>query len=174
MSSIDSTPENKNFLNPNNFRFTIKKAPHVNFFIQRVNLPSMDLPDTNMPTPFVKIPYPGEHIIYGPLTITFKVDEDLRNYMEIQNWLSALGKPLDFNQYANIERIPLMTGDGITTDISLSILSSAKEPNYEVTYMDAFPVSISELTFNTTNVDVNYIEATATFKFLNYKIVKTY
>jgi hypothetical protein len=41
MSSIDNTPENKNFLSPLNFRFQIKKAPHVNFFVQSVNIPAI-------------------------------------------------------------------------------------------------------------------------------------
>ena len=44
MSAIlDQTPSNRNFLSPLNFKFTIKKAPHVNFFIQKVNVPQIIL-----------------------------------------------------------------------------------------------------------------------------------
>ena len=81
MSAIlDQTPSNRNFLSPLNFKFTIKKAPHVNFFIQKVNVPQIILKPPIAGNPFTNIPYPGDHIDYSTLEITFKVDEDLQNY----------------------------------------------------------------------------------------------
>lgn len=170
MSAIDNTPSNRNFLSPLNFKFTIKKAPHVNFFIQKVNIPSMTIVNPQPNNPFIKTPIPGEHIDYGELNIVFKVDEDLQNYMEIRNWLVGLGKPENFEQYRALEEKEPISGEGIYSDISLMILSSTKMPNYEVTYVDAFPVTLSELVFNTTDPDVNYIEASSTFKYTYYTI----
>lgn len=172
MTAIDNTPANKNFLSPLNFKFTIKKAPHVNFFIQKVGVPEMVLPAPVATNPMVNIPYPGDHIKYGDLSFTFKVDEDLQNYLEIHNWIKALGKPIDFEGRRAIEREPSWTGDGIYSDISVMVLSSTKMSNYEVVYTDAFPVSLSGLEFNTTDSDVNYIEASATFKYTYYEIFK--
>ena len=173
MSAIlDQTPVNKNFLSPLNFKFTIKKAPHVNFFIQRVNIPQITLNQVNYPNPFVNVPIPGDHITYNELQITFKVDEDLTNYLEIHNWIKALGKPDNFEQYREIQDKKSWTGDGIYSDISVMILSSTKAANYEVVYTDAHPVSLSGLTFGTTDEDVNYIEASATFKYTLYNIEK--
>ena len=71
MSAIDNTPSNKNFLSPLNFKFQIKKAPHVNFFIQKVNIPDVKLISPEYPNPFVNAPIPGEHLTYGILEITF-------------------------------------------------------------------------------------------------------
>lgn len=170
MSAIDNTPSNRNFLSPLNFKFQIKKAPHVNFFIQKVNIPSMSIPSPAPNNPFVKTPIPGEHINFGDLSITFKVDEELKNYLEIYNWLIALGKPENFEQYKAIQDKPITTGDGIYSDISLMILSSTKMPNYEITFVDAFPVDLSQLVFNTTDSDVNYIESSSTFKYTHYTI----
>ena len=100
MTAIDNTPSNKNFLSPLNFKFQIKKAPHVNFFIQKVNIPSISIETNPSPNnPFVKTPIPGEHISYSDLSISFKVDEDLTNYMELHNWIKALGKPQNFEQF---------------------------------------------------------------------------
>jgi hypothetical protein len=169
---IDQTPVNKNFLSPLNFKFTIKKAPHVNFFIQKVNVPQITLNAPNVPTPFVKTPYPGDHIDYSELQITFKVDEDLKNYLEIHNWIKALGFPDNFDQYKEIQDKKSWTGDGIYSDISVMILSSTKAANYEVVYTDAHPVSLSGLVFGSTDEDVNYIEATASFKYTLYNIEK--
>lgn len=170
MSVLDNTPDNKNFLSPLNFKFQIKKAPHVNFFLQKVNIPSIAIPPPQPNNPFVKTPIPGEHVNFGDLTITFKVDEDLKNYLEIWNWIIALGKPENFEQYRAIQDKPMYTGEGIYSDISLMILSSTKMPNYEVTYVDAFPVQLSDMVFNTTDNNVNYIEASATFKYTYYNI----
>ncbi len=170
MSAIDNTPENKNFLSPLNFRFQIKKAPHVNFFIQQVNIPAITMPNPDPNNPFVRTPIPGEHMNFGDLKISFKVDEDLQNYLEIHNWIRGLGKPENFNQYKELQDKPSYTGDGIYSDISVMILSSTKMPNYEITYVDSFPVSLSDLVFRTTDSDVNYITAEATFKYTYYTI----
>ena len=43
MSILDTQPTNKNFLSPLGFRFTIKKAPNLNFFVQSVNIPTLSL-----------------------------------------------------------------------------------------------------------------------------------
>jgi hypothetical protein len=122
--------------------------------------------------PFVAIPYSGEHLSFESLDITFKVDEDLNNYMEIHDWLIALGKPENFDQYKAIEDNPSYSGKGIASDISLIILNSAKHPNYEIIFTDAFPTSVSELNFNTTDSDVNFISASASFSYTYYTVNK--
>jgi hypothetical protein len=174
MSALDNTPTNHNFLSPLNFKFQIKKAPHVNFFIQKVNLPGISTSNLQTSNPFVKIPYSSEHIDFENLEITFKVDEDLQNYLEIHKWIYGLGKPEEYQQYKNIDVKESFTGEGIYSDISLAILASTKTPNYEVVYIDAFPIKLSGITFNTVDTNVNYIEASATFRYTYYTIQKTY
>lgn len=170
MSAVDNTPTNKNFLSPLNFKFQIKKAPHVNFFIQQVNIPSILLQSPEKGNPFVNIPFPGEHLKFGELKIAFKVDEDLKNYLEIHNWIRALGKPENFEQYKTIQDKPIASGDGIYSDISLIVLASSKMANYEIVFVDAYPVTLSDLNFTTVDSDVNYITASATFKYTYYTI----
>ena len=172
MSALDNTPGNKNFLSPLNFTFMLKRAPHVNFFIQKINLPAIYVPTINIPTPFVRIPFSGEILQYSDLMITFKVDEDLTNYMEIRDWINGLASPEEYNQYSNLASNESYTGNGITSDMYLMILSSAKNPTYTVTFQDAFPVGLSELNFNTTSSYINFLEVTATFRYLQYSIKK--
>ena len=170
MTAIDNTPSNKNFLSPLNFKFTIKKAPHVNFFIQKVNIPDLNLKPVITPNPMVNIPQIGDHLDYGLLNITFKLDEDLQNYLEIHNWIKALGKPINFDARKAIREKRSYTGEGETSDISLMVLSSTKMANYEITFTDAHPISLTGVLFNTTDTDVNYVEASATFKYTYYDI----
>lgn len=172
MSSNPDKVPNKNFLSPVNFTFEIKKCPAVNFFVQKVNIPDITLPSPISPNPMVNIPYIGDHIKYGKLEITFKVDEDLQNYLEIHNWIKALGKPIDFIERKKINETPIFTGEGEISDISLTILSSTKMANFEINYIDCHPTFLSKLIFDTTDSNINYLTASATFDYTYYEINK--
>lgn len=168
--SIDQVT-NRNFLSPLNFRFQLKRAPHVNFFVQKVNLPGLSLPDIDVTNPLIRVPYPGDHLQYDELEVSFKVDEDLKNYMEIHEWIRALGKRT-FNEYKTIATANPLAGGGSRSDISLLVLTSNRNANYEVVFKDAFPTRLSSIDFATTDDDVDYIEASATFRYVTYDITK--
>ena len=170
MSALLENPTSKNFLSPLGFKFLIKRAPNVNFFIQKVNIPDISLPETYHNNPFVKIPYSGDHMQYGTLKVTFKVDEELKNYLEIHDWVRGLGFPQNFEEYKRINEQNALEGKGLRSDISLIILNSSMNPNHEITFIDAFPTSLSELQFNTTDTTVNYLEASAEFKYIRFDI----
>ena len=87
---------NKNFLSPIGFVFLLEKAKKVSFLCQRASIPELNVGDIQVPTRgLVRVPIEG-NIEYGDLTLEFIVDEDLRNYMEIHNWLRALGSPYNY------------------------------------------------------------------------------
>lgn len=171
MTALDKTPDNQNFLNPLNFQFSIKRAPHVNFFIQKVSIPSIALATINQPTMFMPIPRSGK-IAYGDFKITFKVDEDLQNYLEIFLWMEHLGFPQNFDQYKEIASQDLVTGNGVTSDITLLVQDALRNPNYDFTMQDAYPVDLEMDEFTSTNPTINYVTATAVFRYLVMKIEK--
>jgi hypothetical protein len=171
MSAIDNKPSNLNFLSPLNFKFVLKRSPHVNFFLQKVNLPQVTINPTPIySNPLINIPIPGEFVTFSPLTISFKVDEDLQNYLEIFNWIKALGDYGRDGNYAALQNAPPGSDKGLVSDISLMVLSSTKMPNYEITFTDAFPTNLSAMTFNTTDSDVQYIEAQVEFRYTIFEI----
>jgi hypothetical protein len=163
-------PINRNFLSQLDFKFVLHRAPNVVFFLQRVNIPGINIPPKNIGNPFTNIPYSGEHIAFQPLSIEFKVDEDFANYFEIHNWLYGLGFPQEWQQYSDLVHKPVFTGEGERSDISLMILSSAKKPNIEIVFHEAFATSLSDLVFSTTPSDVDYLEAIATFSYVWYDV----
>ena len=169
--ALNENVTNKNFLNPHNFVFSIKRAPHIEFFIQKINLPGLKLDAPVFATPFVNVPEVGDHIAYDVLKIIFKVDEDLRNYLEIHKWIKGLGKPKSFNEYRELAQKPQFVGYGLKSDISLVVLTNIKNPNYKVDFIDAFPTALSELQFDTTNPDIIYLTAEASFKYTYYDIL---
>jgi len=170
---LNETPINHNFLSPLNFRFLLKRAPHVEFFIQKINLPGLTLGAPVWANPLVNVPEPGEHLSYEPMKILFKVDEDLKNYLEIHRWIKDLGKPKRFEEYQELAtEVPQFTGLGVKSDISLIIMTNIKNPHFSVNFIDAFPIALSQLAFDTTQEDVNYLVAEATFRYTYYDIRK--
>ena len=169
MATIDATIHN--FLSPLNFKFRLKRAPNLNFFVQQITIPGVSLPSVDVSNPLLRIPYPGDHVMYEELSLTFKVDENLQNYLEIQNWIRGIGKT-SYQEYVAINSNKSYTGDGITSEISVTVLTSSKNPNYEIVFQEAFPISLSGLTFKTTDESVDYLEASAQFRYLIYDINK--
>ena len=173
MAAIDNQPDNKNFLSPIGFKFVIKKTPHINYFVQTATLPSLQLGTSNVDTPFVKFPLPGDHLNFGDFSLTYKVDEDLKNYMILHNWITGLGIPENFTQFKNLTT----NEDGLKDDKlqfcdgTLHILNSNYRDIAMVKFIDLFPVSLTSLEFNATENDVNYFTAEASFKYTIYNIL---
>jgi hypothetical protein len=158
-------PVNKNFLSPLGFDFKIKKIPTTNFFVTRANIPNITLGVVESPTPFVKLPIPGDKIQFGDLQLTFKVDEDMKNYIEIFNWMIALGFPHNYGQYSAIKKINKSSGEGIYSDAVLTVLTSSMNPNIEFSFVNAFPYSLTDIEFSSQGTDVEYLEATVGFRY---------
>lgn len=170
MSALDNQPANKNFLSPLGFKFQIKKTPHLNYFVQSVNLPTVSIGTVEIGTPFTKIPFPGDKLTFGQLDVTFKVDEDMENYTEIFNWMIAMGHPDNFATGAAMYAAPPMSGNGVYSDLSLVILTNTLNGNKMVNFTDAFPINLSDITFDSTLSDVEYVTATATFAYRRFTL----
>lgn len=168
MTAISNNPTNINFLAPQGLRFLVRRMPNVNFFVQRANIPGINLPAVEAPNPFVQVPHGGDHITYNELVVTFKVDEDLKNYLEIHDWIRGLGFPEEHQEYADL----LASAEGLNSDVVLMILTSAKNPNLEVTFKDALPVNLSDLIFDTTDDQVTNITASAAFRYISFDIAR--
>ena len=64
-------------------------------------------------------------------------------------------------------------GDNIYSDGTLQILSSNNVPKFQVNFKDLFPYSLSTLTFDATDTDIEYFTAEVSFKYTNYNITNT-
>ena len=168
--------ENRNFLSPVGFKFSLKRAPGVAFFCNQANIPSMDLGIAEQPTYLRNIPTPGDKIQFGDLTLRFLVDEDLVNYMELQRWIRGLGYPEDMEEFRKLEGEAVMpnnfgnAGDDIYSDGTLQILSSNLVPSFQVVFTDLFPYTLSTVTFDATDTDIEYFTADVSFKYTIYNL----
>tara|TARA_B100001996_G_scaffold121975_1_gene92240 strand:+ start:1693 stop:2244 length:552 start_codon:yes stop_codon:yes gene_type:complete len=164
---------NKNFLSPIGFLFILDKAQKVSFLCQRAEIPDLQLGNVDIPTRgMVPIPVEG-NLRYGDLSLEFIVDEDLTNYMELHNWIRALGTPQDMNERrAWIDKYAkdMPSKDARFSDATLQVLNNNNIANFDVVFKDLFPTGLSTLAFDVTGDDNNYFSATATFKYVLYEV----
>ena len=167
--------DNRNFLSPLGFKFALKRSPGVAFFCNEANIPSLELGVAVQPTYLKDIDRPGDKITFGDLNLRFLVDEDLVNYMEIQNWIRGLGFPESLDQFQELKDENILgpmgkSNDDIYSDGTLQILSSNLIPKFQVIFRDLFPVSLSTVTFDATDTDIDYFTADVSFKYTIYNL----
>jgi len=170
-------PDNENYLSPVGFKFIVQNLPNVNWFVQAAVLPGISLAEVLTPSPLLDTHVPGDNLVYEPLNITFIVDEDLRNWIEIYNWMAGLSAPETYSQYKALTESPATQAskgsrESIYSDATLIILNSNMRANHQFIFKELFPTSLSALNFSTIQGDVDYITADATFKFTHYNYEK--
>ena len=189
---IDRTPSKFDYASPIQFRFKITKLPKVEFFIQSVNLPSVKLDEVQQPTRLKSISMPGSTLTFGDLELSFLVDENLDNYKELHDWIIGLGTPESDEQFAGLlatgsDRFPGSTASSAPTgsntasplnegaiysDATLTVLNSKNIPKTEIRFRNVYPTLLTGISYDIKANDVSYIQASATFSYLGYKIVQ--
>ena len=168
--------ENRNFLAPIGFKFSLQRSPGVAFFCNQANIPDLQLGVAIQPNPLRDLPVPGDKVEFGDLNLRFLVDEDLKNYMEIQNWIRGLGFPESLKEFRELEGEAVMPSNfengerDIFSDGTLQILSSNLIPKFQVKFEGLFPYSLTTMTFDATDTDIEYFTAEASFKYTIYSI----
>ena len=182
MAITDNQPTNKNFLSPLGFRFILSRTPNVEYFCQAATLPNMIMPEALTANPFLTNPTPGTKISFEPFDIRFRVDEDMKNYQEIYDWMIGLGFPDNFNQYKDIansveggiRRTAAASSKtkaaNIYSDGSLIILTSNNNANIRIAFFDLFPVGLTALEFDVSGTEIAYLEATVSFRYRKFTI----
>jgi len=167
--------QNRNFLAPVGFKFTLAKYPKVSFFSNSARIPELSLGTAVQPSYLKDIDIPGEKLTYGDLTIRFLVDENMKNYMAMHNWLKGIGFPETPQQFKDqtTDNDGLRDEKEVFSDGSLHILNSNFKDVAIVKFNDLFPVGLTSLEFDATETDINYFTAEATMRYTVYNIFDT-
>ena len=173
-----SRPENRNLLSPNGFIFSIGKMRSVDFFCQSASVPSISMKPVETPTRFNRIPQPGDELTYEDLNIRFLVDENMKNWYQVHDWMREITTPVSskefgYNRGELESQNKTLTGKGDLagwdnqwrSDCSLFILSSNYQPVAEFVFRDAFPVNLSTLVFDSSVQDIQYFTADCSLRY---------
>jgi hypothetical protein len=178
ISCVDQT--NINFLNDNSFKFNLLNSPNVNFFCTKVNIPELSIDIAKQSTLYNEISYPGDELNYGDLIVTFKLQENLKDYMEIFTWITNSAHPINltdlYEQQLDVKNN--LSGSykgesnsgGIFSDAILEILDNNLNPKFYIKFYNCFPIRLSSVEFNTEVSDASPLQCTAAFKYLYFTI----
>lgn len=160
-------PNEINQLNVVSFQTNFTRLPNVNFFCQQVNIPSLTIGTAIQPTPFSDIAIEGDKVAFDQLNLSFFVSEDLSNYLEIYNWILSLGFPDNPPQFNLQDDITTATdgNDTLKSDMNIVLQTNKSNPNFNVTFKDAFPISLGSIGLDSSATTIEPIAVEAIFSY---------
>ena len=144
-------PTNRNFLSIVGFNFILNRCPKVSFYCNQANIPEIELGVAVQHSYLRDIPTPGEKLTFGDLNLSFMVDEDCENYLQIYPTEDA-----PFNE---------------RSDGTLIILNSDYNPACKIKFRDMFPVSLSGIPFSAIETEERYFTAQVSFKYTIFDMI---
>ena len=173
-------PTNLNYLSPVNFDFQINKLPKTKYFLTGATLPGINFSETTHSTTLAIQSYlPGDSITFDPLTITFLVDEDMKNYQEIFDWIMKLGPGSDTDDFRALvgstrsqTGFDNKTGDyaEMYSDATLIVNTSSNNANVEFMFEDCFPTSLGSIEFAINSDGQEYATCDMTLRYTLFKV----
>jgi len=172
--------ENRNFLSPIGFQFTIDRLRGVDFFCQSANIPAVSLGPAVTSTRLNKIQNPGDEQQDEEVVIRVVVDENMKNWYQVSNWMREIATPYSTREFKYKRGdIPSVNKRDATydyasannqwrCDCSLLVLSSNYRVVGEFIFRDAWPTSLTTLNFDASVPDINYFTAEVSLKYNYY------
>jgi hypothetical protein len=147
------------YANGISFKLAIDKLKFANveYTIQTVALPDLSITGAPFNTPQRNITMAPDKVDYGTFELTFLVDEYLKNYQEIHDWMLGLvtvAEDRSINKFR---------------DLTLQVLTSHNNVAREIVFVNAYPTNLSSLPFDTTITETNYLVANVSFNYSYFK-----
>lgn len=152
---------NTNYLSTSRATLQIQGLPEVEFNITSFNLPDVSVGVVDVPTRFNRGKEAGTNVEFTDLQIEFLVDEDLKNWQTVFEWIVKQSLPVEHDYIGHKNRF---------SDGSLIIYSSHNNPIKKISLKELFPVSLGGIAFNETDNETVYQKANASFSVLYYEI----
>ena len=167
MSVLQNQPTNISFLSPIGFKFQLNNFPEVNYFVQSATLPGITISAIDVPTALKTIAIAGDEVAFEELSIKFIVDENMKNWLAIYDWIIGLGFP---TQEGQEQYKKLSENSELTTDATLTVLTGNMNPQMNFIFQECFPLSISSIAFDSGGTDIDYVTADVSFRYDVYTV----
>lgn len=160
-----------NDLHSNKFKLVFDDVKSVELLCTGASIPGIDATPQEIPNSRNRIFAQGTKVNFAPLTLTFKVDENLIAYKEIYNWMIGIHHPTKADQYKkfqeNLKLVNKAKGAKFGFDATLITLKNSGLPNINLRFHTIFPVSLSSIDFTYTSGS-EHIVASAQFQYDYY------
>jgi T4-like virus tail tube protein gp19 len=152
--------QNYNNLQTNKFLFSLQRIPETAFRVTSVNFPSVSIPAPSTSAISANQFFAGSSVEYNPITLTFIVDDDLKNYIEIFNWITT--QQFNDSKLKPDER-------SLYSDGSIITLTNASNANVVFEFKDMFPVDLGGIMFSTQDTP-SPVTCEVTFQYSYFKV----
>lgn len=174
MPAINRTPQNTNFIQPSKFVMSFARLPTVAYFCKTVNIPGVSLGSIEYPTASLNVPLAGTKLEYNEFEMDFFVDEELASWNEVYLWMQAIASPQGTEERTRLNNL---ANEGKPTNSyysegTLISMSALNNPVTRTTFYRMFPVSLSDVTFDTSQDADNILTATVRFRYARFEITK--
>lgn len=147
-------PFDLSLFSSNKFYIIVNRMPETLFYVQSAAIPGITISPVQRATGMNFIFLPGETMEIDDITMTFIVDKNLKNYLEMHHWIRE----------ATVTSSPELR-ERFFGRIILFTLTNHFNPNIVMTFTQAFPYSLSAINLDLTADSSSAIIATVMFKF---------
>jgi len=178
MSVLTRTPENTNLLQPTKFLLTFDRiGTTTQYFCQSVNLPGINLGQAPISTPMLDIFAPGNKITYNPFSVNFLLDETLSGWQQLHSWFRSIASPESFQERNRLTALQNQYNKSVDkqqySDATLTVLSNLNNPIIRIHFFNMFPITLSDILFDTKQSadDIMTGDAVFIFDYFNFEKV---
>lgn len=163
--ALKATPINTNLALNTNFRFVLKKVPHVTYFVTSITTPNTNATplqyDFMTATP---LKLPGGAATTD-VSIRFIIDEDFKNYIEMYRWFRSSVPYKDFKEI--VPENLAGPSDGV-----MYLMNNKKNPMRMITYRNLIPTQLSGFTLSHGESEPSVLTASVTFVFDTFTVTQ--
>lgn len=173
MANVIPEPIEKNLLGNGGYRFVIERLPGVSYFGQKLSIPSISVSAKNFSTPFLDVPLPDVKISFGLFSVSFVVDVDLTNYLEVYEWINDLGRPNEFDGRETVLRQAnslRAVSTGFYSDGFVTLYDADLNAKVKVVFEDLWPTYLGELAVEATDAGLTYVSCDVKFQYTLFDI----
>lgn len=157
---------NLNHAYQTNFLMSFDRVPIASFTCQKAQIPGISLGEVKGAFTTGYFTKPGDLVEFRPLVLQCYLTEDLRNYLELHDWLRGMSASDGF-----AERVKYLADyDFEVSDATLQITSNSLSKKIDVRFESMFPVDIDTIDFDVTIEQPAPIVFGVTFAYTRYKI----
>lgn len=172
---------NRNQLDAKDFRLVVDGLNHVKYHAVGWSPASISSNAVKQSFPQGYVAFHGDVLSYSSFSITFILDEDGNNFMEIFNWIASYGQshtedyksdPISGQRYtANEQRNQAHAKK--YRDVSVFLPTNKYNGNIEMRFLEAHPTNLSMPEISTKNTSVITLECTVEFEFTTMKVTNS-
>ena len=149
------------FLKNNGFTFSLERLPQTMFRVVACDVPAISIPAPVGGFPGATQYFSGTNEEFDELSMSFLVDDDLKNYEEIYRWITQQKFAVRKKEFTPKNEVESF----LYSDGTLVTMNNASNPNRVFSFKNLFPVSLGNLHFDTSVTEPQPVTCEVNFRY---------